>query len=88
METHIYVLGAGMVLVVARERDHGLVVAEHCCGVFEGAKYLREEAVQPECLLYTVRRCNVFTFSGGQGDNLLPFGGPQDGAAVDEEGVP
>ncbi len=61
VETHIYVLGAGVVLVVARERDRGLIVAEHCRGVFEGAEYLGEEAAQPERLLYTVRRCDVVT---------------------------
>jgi len=45
VEMHIYVLGAGVVLVVACKHNHGLVVAEHCCGVFKGAEYLGEEAV-------------------------------------------
>ncbi len=63
MEAHIYVLGVGVVLMVACKRDHGLVVAEHCRGVFEGAKYLGEEAVQPEHLLYTVVTSRTILFN-------------------------
>ena len=65
VETHIDVLGAGMVLIVAGECNGRLVVAQHRRWVLEGAEDVCEEAAWPQRLLHTVCRCDILALGGG-----------------------
>ena len=82
---HINVLCAWVVLIVACRCDGCLVVQKEGGGALDGAKDLRDEVAKPEGFLAAMCCCNILTFSGGQGDNLLPLQGPQYSAAVNEE---
>jgi hypothetical protein len=71
--SHVDVLHARVVLVVLGERDGCLVVREEGGQRFDGLEDFGEEAVQPQCLLHPVCRCDIFALGRGQGDDLLPL---------------
>jgi len=87
MITHVYVLHAHVVLMVAREHDGSLVIRKEGEGIWERAKDFREEALEPEPLLHPVHGHDVLALRGGEGDNLLALGQPGDGATVNEKRV-
>ena len=73
---HIDVLCVWMVLVVMHERNGCLIVQKEGGGALDVAEDLGDEAAKLEGFLAAMHRCDILTFSGGQGDNLLSLQGP------------
>jgi hypothetical protein len=73
MVAHVNVLRAHVILVVARERNHGLIVGEQGDGVGEGAEKFREEALEPEALLHAMCSHDILALHHGKRDDFLAF---------------
>src|ERR1700679_2690876 len=73
---HVDVLGARVVLMVARERDSCLIVGKESGGRLDRFEELGEEAAQPDGLLHAVRCCYILALSRRERDDLLPLGRP------------